>query len=48
MAIFLDMVGEFLEIFIDDFFVFGESFDECLKNLQKVLERCIESNLVLN
>ena len=39
MTIFLDMVGEFLEIFMDDFSVFGESFDGCLKNLQKVLEK---------
>ena len=48
MAIFSDMVGEFLEIFMDDFFVFGESFNGCLKNLQKVLERYIESNLLLS
>ena len=48
MAILSDMVGEFLEIFIDDFSVFGESFDGCLENLTKVLKRCIESNLVLS
>ena len=48
MVIFLDMVGEFLEIFMDDFFVFGESFEECLENLKKVLERCIKFNLVLS
>ena len=48
MAIFSNMVDEFLEIFIDDFSMFGESFDRCLDNLQKVLARCIESNLLLS
>ena len=33
---------------MDDFFVFGSSFDECLSNLRKVLERCREKNLTLN
>ena len=48
MSIFSDMVGDFLEVFIDDFSVFGDSFDDCLHNLGKVLERCEETNLVLN
>ena len=34
-----------IEIFIDDFSVFGSSFEECLKNLEAVLT---EMNLVLN
>lgn len=33
---------------MDDFTVYGESFDDCLFNLTKVLRRCIESILVLN
>ncbi|XP_022894115.1 uncharacterized protein LOC111408604 [Olea europaea var. sylvestris] len=33
MAIFSDMVEKFIEIFMDDFSVFGSSFDECLKHL---------------
>ncbi|XP_075518285.1 uncharacterized protein LOC142552395 [Primulina tabacum] len=48
MAIFHDMIEDFIEIFMDDFSVFGSSFDTCLFNLSKVLERCEESNLVLN
>ncbi|XP_075515330.1 uncharacterized protein LOC142549969 [Primulina tabacum] len=48
MAIFHDMIEDFIEIFMDDFSVFGSSFDTCLINLSKVLERCEESNLVLN
>ncbi|CAM8988170.1 unnamed protein product [Rhodiola kirilowii] len=37
-----------MEVFMDDFSVYGSSFDDCLANLAKVLNRCIETNLVLN
>ena len=33
---------------MDDFSVHGSSFDNCLANLEKVLERCEKVNLVLN
>ncbi|KAM1611396.1 hypothetical protein ACFX1Z_000183 [Malus domestica] len=33
---------------MDDFSVFGDSFDACLNNLTLILQRCIETNLVLN
>ncbi|XP_070037146.1 uncharacterized protein LOC142166217 [Nicotiana tabacum] len=36
MAIFIDMVEDFLEVFMDDFSVVGDSFDECLANLVKL------------
>ncbi|KAH9658353.1 hypothetical protein KPL70_023455 [Citrus sinensis] len=48
LSIFSDMVERFLEVFIDDFSVFGDSFDQCLHYLTLVLQRCIEKNLVLN
>ena len=48
MAIFLDMVEKTIEVFMDDFSVFGDSFDNCLENLRSVLIRCKETNLVLN
>ncbi|KAJ4717036.1 DNA-directed DNA polymerase [Melia azedarach] len=48
LSIFSDMVERFLEVFMDDFSVFGDSFDDCLSKLQKVLIRCKEKNLVLN
>ncbi|XP_047264127.1 uncharacterized protein LOC124896587 [Capsicum annuum] len=48
MAIFSDMVEEFVEVFMDDFSVYGNSFEKCLQNLDKVLARCEETNLVLN
>ncbi|RDX79903.1 Retrovirus-related Pol polyprotein from transposon 17.6, partial [Mucuna pruriens] len=37
-----------MEVFIDDFTVYGHSFDACLESLSRVLDRCIETNLVLN
>ncbi|GJZ53895.1 hypothetical protein Tco_0608780 [Tanacetum coccineum] len=48
LAIFHDMIEESDEVFIDDFSVFGNSFDTCLNNLDKMLQRCKESHLVLN
>ncbi|KAL4340942.1 hypothetical protein GQ457_08G031580 [Hibiscus cannabinus] len=47
-AIFSDLNEDCLEIFMDDFSTFGENFDNCLSNLEKVLKRCKETNLVLN
>jgi hypothetical protein len=48
ISIFSDMVERFIEIFMDDFSVFGSSFHECLHRLTLVLVRCKEKNLVLN
>ncbi|KAL1364163.1 hypothetical protein AAHE18_03G198300 [Arachis hypogaea] len=48
LSIFSDMVEKFLEVFMDDFSVFGDSFSSCLHHLALVLERCQETNLVLN
>ena len=48
MAIFSEMIGTNVEVFMDDFSVFGYSSDECLSNLTMVLKRCVETNLVLN
>ncbi|KAK8510798.1 hypothetical protein V6N12_009640 [Hibiscus sabdariffa] len=48
LAIFSYMVEEFLEVFMDDFSVSGETFDSCLGNLAKVLKRCEEADPMLN
>ena len=48
MAIFSDMVERTIELFMDDFFVLGKYFDNCLENLRQELIRCEETNLVLN
>ncbi|KAJ9567664.1 hypothetical protein OSB04_003630 [Centaurea solstitialis] len=47
-AIFQDMIENCMEVFMDDFSVFGNSFDDCLSSLDRVLTRCEESHLVLN
>jgi hypothetical protein len=48
MSIFSDMEEKFIEVFMDDFSVFGSNFHECLHHLKSVLKRCEEYNLVLN
>ncbi|GJY55179.1 reverse transcriptase domain-containing protein [Tanacetum coccineum] len=47
-TIFHELIEDRMEVFMDDFFFFGSSFDHCLKNLEKMLKRCEETNLVLN
>nr|GEV88850.1 hypothetical protein [Tanacetum cinerariifolium] len=39
---------EFVGVFMDDFSVFGSSFNHCLNNLYKMLQRCEDAHLVLN
>ncbi|GJY05646.1 reverse transcriptase domain-containing protein [Tanacetum coccineum] len=48
LAIFHDVIEESVEVFMDNFYVFGNSFDKCLNNLDKMLQRCKDSHLVLN
>ena len=48
MNIFLDMVERIVEVFMDDFLVYGDTYLQCLTHLESVLKRCGESNLVLN
>ena len=48
MFMFSDLVKEAMKIFIDDFSVFGSSFEKCLENLEIVLQMCQDKNLALN
>nr|GEZ75378.1 reverse transcriptase domain-containing protein [Tanacetum cinerariifolium] len=48
MSIFHDMIEKAMEVFMDDFLVFRDSFSSCLTNLDKMLNLCEETNLVLN
>ncbi|GJY88208.1 reverse transcriptase domain-containing protein [Tanacetum coccineum] len=48
IAIFYDMIEKTMEVFMDDFSVFRDSFDSCLSNLEKMLKQCEDTNLVLN
>ncbi|GKB15050.1 reverse transcriptase domain-containing protein [Tanacetum coccineum] len=48
LAIFHDMVEKTMEVFMDNFSVFGNSFENCLSRLDKMLKRCEDTNLCLN
>nr|GEV71219.1 DNA-directed DNA polymerase [Tanacetum cinerariifolium] len=48
MAIFYDMIKKTMEVFMDDFSVFKNSFQSCLSHLERMLKRCEDTNLCLN
>ena len=48
MSMFSDLAEEVMEIFMEDFTVYGSSFEHCLQNLGIVLHRCQDKNLALN
>nr|GEV88048.1 DNA-directed DNA polymerase [Tanacetum cinerariifolium] len=48
MAIFHDIIEETMEVFMDDFSFFGDSFSSCLSHLDKMLKRCEDTNLIPN
>nr|GEV04458.1 reverse transcriptase domain-containing protein [Tanacetum cinerariifolium] len=48
MTIFHDMIEKTMEVFMDDFSVFGDSFQSCLSHLERMLKRCEDTNLCLN
>ena len=48
VSIFSHFVENIIEVFMDDFSVYGDSFDRSLENFAFVLKRCMETNLVLN
>ena len=48
LSIFSEMVERIMEVFMDNITIYESTFDECLINLEVVLNRCIEKDLVLN
>jgi hypothetical protein len=38
MAVFSEFIEEIVKVFMDDFFIYGKSFADCLANLDKVLK----------
>ena len=48
LSMFSDMVERIMEVYMDDITVYGGDFEECVTNLEAILQRCIEKNLVLN
>nr|GEX21916.1 reverse transcriptase domain-containing protein [Tanacetum cinerariifolium] len=47
LAIFHEMVKKTMEVFMDDFSIFGNSFITCLSQLDKMLQRCEDNKLCL-
>jgi len=45
---FSDFIEHIMEVFMDEFLLYGGTFDLCLENLTKIIHRCEEVNLVLN
>jgi hypothetical protein len=48
MVIFSDLIEKVMEVFMDDFSIYGKTFEDCLANLDKVLKRCQLDDLDLN
>nr|GEW93183.1 DNA-directed DNA polymerase [Tanacetum cinerariifolium] len=48
MAIFHDMIEKTMEVFMDDFSIFRNSFETCLSHLKKMMKHCEDANLFLN
>ena len=48
MVIFSDFIEDIMEVFMNNFSMYGATYDHCLNNLSKVLQRCEDVNLVLN
>jgi hypothetical protein len=48
MDVFSEFIEEIVEVFMDGFSIYGKMFVDCSANLDKVLTRCVEVDLVLN
>ena len=48
LGIFFDLTHDCVEIYLDDFTVYGLTFEIDLTNLENVFKRCKETNLSLN
>jgi hypothetical protein len=48
MVVFSKFIEEIVEVFMDDFSVYGKKFVDCLATLDKIITRCVEVDLVLN
>jgi hypothetical protein len=48
LAIFVDLIDDCVEVYMDDFSVYGDTFVEALDNLERVLNRCRETSLSLS
>jgi hypothetical protein len=40
MVIFYELIEKVMEVFMDDFSIYGKTFEGCFANFDKVLKRC--------
>jgi len=48
LGIFVDLIHDCVEVYMDNFTVYGNTYQKALDNLEKVLIRCQEMNLSLS
>ena len=48
LSIFSEMVERIMEVYMDDITIYGNTFEQCLANLETMLHKFIEKNRVLN
>lgn len=48
LSIFVDLIHECVEVYMENFTVYGNTYEEAKGNLEKVLQRCEDTNLSLN
>jgi hypothetical protein len=48
LGIFPNLIHDCVEVYMDDFTIYGNTYQEALDNLEKVLIRCQEMNLSLS
>ena len=48
LGIFADLIHDCVDVFMDDFLVYGDTYEESLTNLEKVLNHCQVTNLFLS
>jgi hypothetical protein len=48
MVIFSDLIEKVMEVFMDDFSIYGKTIEDCLANMDKVQKWCQMADLVLN
>jgi hypothetical protein len=48
MMIFSDLIENVMEVFMDNFTIYGKTFEDCMANLDKVLKQCQMVDLVLS
>jgi hypothetical protein len=48
MVIFSDLIEKVMEVFTDDFSVYGKTFEDCMANIDQVLKQCQMVDFVLN